>query len=135
LPSQSANVHVGRASSRLRETEEDPLGHGETVLLGELLGRVALRSWPWASVDQGSSGQRPDRPRDGILCVAAWAAFEERRRLPVGRCLGLRSCTRGPTPRVGLRMAPPVLFLEWWPVADRSAIEWTEATWNPTTGC
>lgn len=22
-----------------------------------------------------------------------------------------------------------------WPVSDRSAIEWTEATWNPTTGC
>ncbi|MDF2260587.1 DUF5131 family protein [Streptantibioticus ferralitis] len=21
------------------------------------------------------------------------------------------------------------------PVSDRSAIEWTEATWNPTTGC
>jgi len=20
-------------------------------------------------------------------------------------------------------------------MADRSAIEWTEATWNPTTGC
>src|SRR5437868_11107635 len=28
----------------------------------------------------------------------------------------------------------PVLFLRW-TMADATAIEWTDATWNPVTGC
>ena len=27
------------------------------------------------------------------------------------------------------------LFVLWWPMAQNSAIEWTDATWNPVTGC
>ena len=41
--------------------------------------------------------------------------------------------------RAAFRLIPDlsvvVARLYHWAMADKSAIEWTEATWNPTTGC